>query len=228
MGLEEIKTDYHLFIDIQMGKYLKSTHKSEFSSDEEAKFVIGRILQTWNDKIAHQHLRLDNSSIESKTSWFNSIDINYQEKIDSTVTSNFNPDIRKVSMQMVNHYNDLFPFLPKNSVMFLFFAGPALEAYGYSLERFNKLIDGQTPTEIEKDLLQWAYDISFGAMVAYLEKNNSVKDKLLSKTIRIAKEELDQQTAINVVAKIYSSIEEHFSELHTKENNTKSIKGKKK
>ena len=63
-----------------MGKYLKSCGKNEFNSDKEAQAVISKIIQTWNQKIADEHLRLDSSTKEAKTAWFNSINIKFENK----------------------------------------------------------------------------------------------------------------------------------------------------
>jgi hypothetical protein len=221
---ENLTADYHLFIDIQMGKYLRSVNKNEFSSDDEAKLVIGKILQAWNDKISNKHNQLDNSTTEAKTAWFNSIDIDFPS-LTTLVTDN-KQKIRNATKSMINYYDNIFPFLPEGAVMYLLFAGPALEAYGYSLERFSKLLHGEKPTGIEKYILQWAYDVSFGIMLAYLAKNDSIKDKLLSNSLKLLKKELDEQTAANVLSNIYSSIQENYKNLEKNKNKPKSTKKK--
>jgi hypothetical protein len=89
---EEIKADYHLFINIQMGKYLSSKNKSEFSSDEEAIMVMGKIVEAYNQKIASDHLRLDNLNEAAKTSWFNSSgSIDFPPKADSPPAKKISP-----------------------------------------------------------------------------------------------------------------------------------------
>lgn len=225
-NFESITSDYHLFVDIQMGKYFNSVNKKEFSNEEEAKTIIGIILQTWNNKIAYQHKRLDTSTIEAKTAWFNSVDIDFRNKTNVKEPKSGKPNIREATHEMIGYYDDLFPFLPEGAVIFLLFAGPALEAYGYSLERFNKIIDGEKPAEIEKELLSWAYDITFGVMSAYLEKTFEKRDLILSASVKIAEEELDKKNAEEVVKKIYSNIEQHFADLHKDKN--KSLKKRKK
>jgi len=52
MDIEKIKADYHLFVDVQMEKYLKKNKKTEFSSEHEAQLVIAKIIETYNTTIA--------------------------------------------------------------------------------------------------------------------------------------------------------------------------------
>jgi len=54
-----MRADNHLFLDIQMGKYLKQNNKGNFDSDIGAKDVIGKIINAWNDKIAVEKEKLD-------------------------------------------------------------------------------------------------------------------------------------------------------------------------
>jgi hypothetical protein len=226
--IEEIKADYHLFIDIQMGKYLSSRNKNEFNSDEEAKLVMNKIIEVYNQKIAPDHLRLDNLNEAAKASWFNSIEIEFG-KPDSTYSPvKTPPAISKVTKNFISFYNDALPFLPEGAIMYLIFAGPALEAYGYPLDRFRKIIEGEKPTEIEEDLLLWAYDLSFSVAEACLEKDKVEKDLLIEYSISIAEEELDDETAKKVVEEIYSNFEEDFSGFEKKKQKPKRKKGKRK
>jgi hypothetical protein len=242
--IEEIKADYHLFIDIQMGKYLSSRNKNEFSSDEEARLVMGKIIDTYNQKIASDHLRLDNLNEAAKTSWFNSVEIDFSAESavhsgrdgfapgEENFTTSFMgtkdiPKIDKVTGDFISFYNDALPFLPEGAIIYLMFAGPALEAYGYPLDRFKKIIEGEEPTEIEEDLLLWAYDLSFSVAEAYLEKDKVEKDILIEYSISIAEEELDEKTALEVVAEIYGNYEEDFSGLKKERKKLKSKKRKK-
>ncbi len=225
---EKIKADYHLFIDIQMGKYLSSKNKSEFSSEEEANMVMGKIVKAYNQKIASDHLRLDNLNEASKASWFNSVEINFDTPVDSFQPVKGSSDIKKATKEFISFYNKLFPFLPEGAIIYLLNTGPALEAYGYPLERFKKIIDGEEPTEIEEDLLLWAYDIAFGVAQAYLEKDKVKKANFLSVSYAIANEELDEKTALNVVSQIYAAYEESFSMFERKEQKPKTKKKKRK
>jgi len=79
-SIEKIKADYHLFIDIQVAKYLKSVKQSEFQTEQEAQNILGKVIKAYNRIIAPEHERLDNSTNEAKASWFNSIQIDYSEE----------------------------------------------------------------------------------------------------------------------------------------------------
>jgi hypothetical protein len=238
-SVEEIKADYHLFVDIQMGKYLSSRNKSEFSTIEEAKMVMGRIVEAYNQKIASDHLRLDNLNQAAKASWFNSIEIDFSaigglasgeedSLVSSRVTKNI-PVINKETKEFISFYDDLLPFLPEGAIMYLMFAGPALEAYGFPFERLKKIIEGEEPTEIEEDLLLWAHDIVFGVVTAFHEKDRIKKEKFLAASVGLACEELDEKKALEVVTEIYANYEEDFSELKGKKQKltTKTKKKKK-
>jgi len=73
----DINNDAKLFIDIQVWKYFQSKHMQKFATKEEAKKIIDKIIYTYNRLIAPEHVRLDNSSLEAKTAWFNSVEIDY-------------------------------------------------------------------------------------------------------------------------------------------------------
>lgn len=212
-SIEEIKNDYHLFIDIQMGKFFKLVNQSAFLSEQEAQNILSKIMESYNKLIAHEHLRLDNTTIEAKTAWFNSIEIDFLGGTQALPKEPLSKESHRSMDNVVAYYDDIFPFLPKGSVLFLLFAGPALEAYGYSLDRFKKLMEGVTPSGIEKDVLQWAYDITALLSIAHRESNSSEKDKHYLKSLEIAKLELDDNIARKVVSQIYSNIEEHFADI---------------
>ncbi len=242
---EKIKTDYNLFIDIQMGKYLSSKNKSEFSSDEEAIMVMGKIIEAYNQKIASDHLRLDNLNEAAKTSWFNSVETDFSAKgavpsgrqgfasgeenfpISSLSTEDI-PEIDNATKDFISFYDELLPFLPEGAIVYIMFAGPALEAYGYPFERLKKIIEGEELTEIEEDLLLWAHDLVFGVVTAFHEKDKIKKEKFLAASLDVACEELDEKTALEVVAEIYANYEEEFSELKGKKQKLKTKTKKKK
>ncbi|MBU0558913.1 MAG: hypothetical protein KJ799_10565 [Bacteroidetes bacterium] len=221
-SINEIRVDNNLFVDIQMGKYLKKFSKSDFDSEREAQMVTGKIIASWNGEICHEHERLDNSSLESKTAWFNSVEIDF-DKDDS-----FDESTGDMEKEMIERFDDVFYFLPKYAIMFLLFAGPAFEAYEYPIERFSELADGEEPTEIEEELLIWAYDIAFNVMGAFFKKKKFEKEHLLDEAYEIAIEELDPETASEVVLEIYSNIEKHFDKRGKEENRPKTKKKKRK
>lgn len=226
-SIEEIKADSNLFIDIQMGKYLSSRNKSEFSSDEEAKLIMDKIIEIYNQEIAADHLRLDNLNEAAKVSWFNSVEIDFEKpQRNSLPVEKSLVDIDKETKEFISFYNNEFYFLPEGAILYLIFAGPALEAYGYPLERFKKIAYGEEPTEIEKDLLGWASDLSRGISMAYHEKNEVKKEKFLDASFYVACEKLDKKTAAKVVEDIYANYEEDFTN-YNKNKKSQKLKTKK-
>lgn len=216
-SIEEIKADYHLFFDIQMGKYFKQSNKESFDNDDEANLILGKIVQIWNGKIANDHDRLDNSDLTSKSAWFNSI------KIDFGQTESYIPDTYEIhdnyndgpfenlkDKKSMEAFDDVFYFLPKGAFNLLIFAGPALEAYEYPVERFKELLNGDEPTEIEKDILTWAFDIVAEIMTGYFDAENI--DDHFWDAVSIAYEELDQKLAVEVVSEILMNIEYEYGE----------------
>lgn len=218
--IEEIKNDYHLFIDIQRGKYLKSVNQSEFRSDQEAQNILGKIIEAYSNLIAPGHERLDNSTIEAKATWFNSLQIDYSAKSYPTNSETYKSKIRTTSKEMVLFYDKIFPYLPPGSIIFLLFSGPALEAYGYPFLRFKKLMNAEKPTEIEKDILRWAYSVTMYLLAAYTEKTETEKNKFFAESLNVVQAELEPDVARKVIAEIYANIEEHFA--YMKEIKTKS------
>jgi len=77
MDIEKIKADYHLFVDVQMEKYLKKNKKTEFSSENEARLVIAKIIEAYNTTIAPEDKKLDNYTLKAKRAWFNSVNIDF-------------------------------------------------------------------------------------------------------------------------------------------------------
>lgn len=210
-SIEEIKADYHLFIDIQMGKYLKSVNRGEFNSDAEAKNVLDKIIETYNKLISPEHDRLDNSITEAKASWFNSIQIDYPSPASVSHTINYKNKLQETSLEAIELYDELFSFLPPGNFVFLLLAVPALEAYGYPFQRLSKLLDGETPSAIEKDILRWAYTITLYLMSAFIEKKETDKKKALSYAIEIVNKELDEISTQKVISEINANIKEHFA-----------------
>lgn len=211
-SIEKFKMDYQNFIDVQMSKYFEQTGKNEFDSEDAAADVLSKIIETWNIEISQEHERLDTSTIEAKADWFKSIEINF---IDENLFLE-NSKLYAVD-EMKSYYDNLFPFLPEGAMAIIIFAGAALEAYGYSFERFTKLFDGEEPTEFEEFLLSWAYDLVLEVMTAYQCLNKNKRDKFIARAEKIAKIELDAKTARKVVNLIYMEMEGFFEELIQRE-----------
>lgn len=220
-SIEQIKADYHLFIDIQMGKYLKSVNRSEFNSDAEAKNVLDKIIESYNKQIAPEHDRLDNSTNEAKAAWFNSVQINFLFSDSGSNSLNYKSKLKETTPEVIKFYDKVFPFLPPGNILFVLLAVPALEAYGYPYQRFSKLLEGEKPSAIEKDILRWGYTITLYLMSAFIEKKEADKKKALSYAIETANKELDEITTHKVISEINDNINEHFASMKKSKNKKK-------
>lgn len=220
-SIEQIKADYHLFIDIQMGKYLKSVNRSEFNSDAEAKNILDKIIESYNKQIAPEHDRLDNSTNEAKAAWFNSIQIDFHFSGSDSNSLNYKSKLKETTPEVIKFYDKVFPFLPPGNILFVLLAVPALEAYGYPYQRFSKLLEGEKPSAIEKDILRWGYTITLYLMSAFIEKKEADKKKALSYAIETANKELDELTTQKVISEINDNINEHFASMRKSKNKKK-------
>ncbi len=200
MSEKKLKSDYDEFVDIQTEKYFRLAGKDAFDSVKEANKIIGTIIQTWNQKVAPFYDNFQEKSREAKAAYFNSIEIDFTivptQKKDKYDEAGF------ALADILRHYDDIFYFLPQGAVMFILFSGPALDAYGYSLERLKKIFDGEPPTNFEKDLLQWAYDLTTEIMAYYLETNKRQKKEHYLEAVYIAEEMLDEELVEEVIEDI--------------------------
>jgi len=204
--IKEIKEDYNLFIDIQINKYLKSVDKTEFSDEQEATLVLRRIFYTYNVTIADEHLKLTNLNREAKEKWFESIEIDFDQDNDDDISEFEDYDEFE---EATESFYERFPFLPEGSIVALLFVGPALEAYGMPFERFNTLLRGEDEcTEIEEDLLIWAFDLTLTIMEAVAERNKKKKEKIFNEAFIIAQQELNKEDSRKVINAIVKDIKE--------------------
>jgi hypothetical protein len=211
-AIEEIKKDYNLFFDIQINKYLNTVDRTEFKDEQEASLVLKRILYTYNVTIADEHLKLTNLKREAKEKWFESIEIDFDQN-DSDDNSTFedfsNDDLEKAT----EFFYERFPFLPDGSIVALLFVSPALEAYGMPAERFYTLMRGEDDcTEMEEDLLIWAFELTLSVMESVLEKSKNRREKAFKEALSIAMEEFDKDDALVLIEAIATNIKEFGKE----------------
>ncbi|MCL6495951.1 MAG: hypothetical protein K6T54_14405 [Ignavibacterium sp.] len=214
--IKEIKEDYNLFVDIQINKYLKTVDKKEFSDEQEATSVLRRIFYTYNVDISDEHLKLTNLKREAKEKWFESIEIDFDQNVsdeNSKLEDITNDDLEKAT----EFFYERFPFLPDGSIVALLFVGPALEAYGLPAERFYTLMRGEDEcTEMEEDLLIWAFELTLTVMESVFEKSKNRREKAFKEALSIAMEEFDEANALEVIEEIASIIKEFEIEFDSK------------
>lgn len=199
----QLSADYNLFIKIQMDKYFKIAAKTEFSSEAEAKLILDRIVSAYNEKIASDHLRLDNLNDHAKQKWFESIEIDFlKEEIDDVeLPDDFEfPD--EALDEVSNQFDQIFYFLPEGAWRILLFAGPAFEAYGLPLKRFKKIFKGELLTEIEIDLFTWAYDLTLSVFNSISTKSKKKKIKFMEEAVETGMEFLSEDEIGKVIHEI--------------------------
>ncbi len=223
-SIEEIKADYNLFLDIQINKYLTNLNRTEFENIDEANLILKKIADAYDNKIASDHLRLNNLNKDAKINWFNSVHIDFTAPDNDLL---FEPeDFTEEEMLRINDYfYERFPFLPEGSSAVLLFVGPALEAYGLPFERFQELMLGDDYcTEIEEDILTWAFELTLLVMGSVFERSKKKRENFYKEAVLIAEEELARKDAIKVVNEIASGIKNMQKEFDRFEQGNKKKK----
>jgi hypothetical protein len=208
-SIDKVKQDYHLFIDIQRSKYFKSQKKETFDNDAEAKIVLDEIIKAYNDIVAPEHLKLDNLNPVAKNQWFNQIEIDFSKIINEI--NEFDEEFDLQLDYVSKEFDEKFSFLPKGSMHIFVFSGPALDAFGLPIERFETLVKGEKATEVEKDLIEWAFEVTLNVMDAVFSKSKKIKRNKLMHAIGIALEFLDNDTSEKVVQAIFHNILDTFN-----------------
>lgn len=222
--LKEIKEDYNLFIDIQINKYLKSVNKTEFSDEHEATLVLRNIFFSYDVDVADEHLKLTNLTREAKEKWFSSIEVDFYEDFNDEILE-YEDSYDDELGEETEYFYERFPFLPDGSIVALLFVGPALEAYGMPFERFNTLLRGEDEcTEIEENILFWAFDLTLTVIESVFEKNKKRKEKALNEAFDIAQEELNKEDSRRVIDAIEKSVKEFERALNKEEQKNKKKK----
>ncbi|MDP2363800.1 MAG: hypothetical protein Q8M94_08530, partial [Ignavibacteria bacterium] len=158
----------------------------------------------YNDKVASDHLRLDNLKLDAKTEWFNSIEIDFNKIVNEM--NEFDEDLDIQFDEVSKGFDKIFYYLPKGSMQIVIFSGSALDAFGLPIERFKALVKGEKVTDIEKDLITWAFDITVNVMGSIFEKSKKSKLKSYDNAISIDKEYLNQKLAKQTVLQIHNNI----------------------
>ncbi|MBZ0199369.1 MAG: hypothetical protein K8H86_05850 [Ignavibacteriaceae bacterium] len=181
---ESVLDDMDLFSFIQTKKYLDSKNKEELSDENEVKKVVNKIIEVWNDKISHQHERLDSSTQKQKERWFKSVDINFDNKsIKGVKQKDLFKDEFVFDEQAENEMNELeekFSFLKPEGIVMLPFTFPALIAVGMKEKRFYEIFKNGDLTEQEKEFFDWAVALA-SILTASLTSQSQKRKKELEK-----------------------------------------------
>jgi transposase len=208
-SIDQINKDYHLFIDIQIKKYLRLTGKKAFDKDAESKLVLDEIVKVYNEKVASEHLKLDNLNPIAKNKWFNDIEIDFKGII--TKMDEFDEEFVIQFGEVSKQFDKIFDYLPEDSMQVVIFSGPALDAYGLSFERFEALLQGENATDFERDLIEWAFEVTLNVMDAYFSNSINKKHKSLSEAVILSEEYLNPIESEDVVKSIFNNISDAFN-----------------
>jgi hypothetical protein len=207
------------FHRIMKEQYLKAKGLTEFRTKREAERVMKAIMQTWNEYVAPRSRELDTMTAAEKTSFFESLREDFTKQFAAPTSPNpMTPSETKKSEKskassdeerFLEMMDVRFGFLPNGGgVKLLLFGIPALAAVGISLDRFAEMMKGDVPTEDEEERLDWAHDLVEEIIAATIEKGNPEEIEAMMTAMEIAREELDEQTAVYVVQSIRQRIEE--------------------
>jgi hypothetical protein len=197
-AIEEMDPDYQLFIDTQLSKYLNQNMKGDFDSDIEAKDIIGKIINTWNNKIIVEKEKLDTLDEAAKTRWFNSIELADQH----IKTEKQNPEIPAVIEFPLELISIIFSGHPGSEFELLPFCWTVLHYLGYKHERMQEIISGSEPMEIEIELLRWAYEIINDVNKALHTKSESKAEEFMDVAYYAACERMENENANNTIIKL--------------------------
>lgn len=200
--IDEIRADYHLFFDIQIGKYLKQVNKGEFDTQAEAKRIINKIINIWNEKISVEKEKLDTLDKAAKAGWFNSIEIDF-------INTNIDK-YRRVIPAKIKPSNEIMgkvlPGLTDSELNLVPFCWTLLEPHGYKYERMRDIIAGSEPLEIEIELIRWAYKIVNTIDKALRAKSVYKAEELINAAYKMACEKLKKETARIAVIKVQGDL----------------------
>lgn len=200
--------DIYHFRNIHLKRYYSEKQKAEFDSEEEANKILALINNKWNSEIVPDRKKLDRLSAKEKTVWFEDISINFDENV--ILKSKIQVDRSKeIDFNFLSeHFDERFDFLPKGSFALLLLAALPLEMVGIDIKRIEQIVRGIPPTEDEKQLLLWAFDLVNVVLDAFENKGKPEYKKHINKALVIAKEVFDQRIA----KKLVNATEEYINE----------------
>ena len=206
--IEEVKEDYHLFIDIQMGKYFRKKNITEFETENEAKFVLGQIISAWNKNVASNHEKHDSFDKSGIVSWFNSIEIEFD---------NMSEQESKTSNEFTIQKNDYIPGKVSDKELDLIpYCYTVLNAIGYKFERMREIISGAQPSELESELIQWSFKIVRLTNKAVHTKSAGKAEDILDEAYYMLLEKMDKPEAKKALMNLHGHLLKDFKKRKNK------------
>ena len=222
--------DINHFRNIQLEKYFTANNKNGFSNIEEVNKVLQLIGDAWNKHIVADMERLDTSSAEVKTKWFESIEIDFngtpmtnedksklfggpESKKGGETTSKKKKRKMSKEEKELEEFKSKFPFLPEDGFLFITIASPFLVKAGLELERFEEILKEGTDDEDEIEMLLWAYDIGNTLFESVMSDDDEEAKEILNIAFDIAGEILEEEEIKNALEVTLKAIQEFGKEL---------------
>lgn len=211
-SIKQIQDDLHLFIEIQVSKYLVNAGKSQFNDENELAQTAEIIMKAYNEKIASDHLRLDNLSPDSKVKWFESVEIDWsllQDEPDSEdMDDDLLPEDEEEVEEMRRWFYKHFPSLPDNSFEIFFTSLPALKKAGIPSEKLVEILHGRKPNRYEEDMFYWGLALTSQIIYSQQVKGKAARIKAARKAMEIASQSLSKEDAEDVINEMKSIFDE--------------------
>jgi len=199
LAVSSLMDDIFRFQNLQTKKYLADKGKNEFSNDEEAKKIIGIIMDAWNKNIAPQKEKLDSYNPAQKTDWFNSVALDFENQTSLTETMEYDNNKLLPYLEDYDIYS-IYDCVDENDLIILPFTFPLLRAVGIKEERLDDLFDKKDePTDYEEYIIEWAVEIGSAVGDGVIEEKEKGKTELYQIALTIAKEELNEKEADSAI-----------------------------
>jgi hypothetical protein len=208
--ITEIKEDYHIFIDLQMGKYFRTKNINEFQTENEAKAVLGRIITGWNKYVAANHKKFDKVDKAGVAAWFNSIEIDFEgipEQETKTVNKMTFQKNENITEQISDKELDLIPY-----------CYIVLNALGYKFERMSEIMSGAQPSEFESELIQWSFKTVRLVNKAVHTKSTNKAENILDKAYYMLLEKMDKPEAKKTLLDLHGHLLDDFNKRKQKKS----------
>ena len=128
-------------------------------------------------------------------------------KLDASKKKNEKDDLKDF-MNLLDEINDMIDYLPPDSFLLIPFLDPLIKEAGLNKRRFDKIIMTNSPTEEEKELLQWASEIGFLMLDVVMENNKKEKELLREEAIDVAADYVPRIKSRKILPELEAVFEE--------------------
>ena len=128
-------------------------------------------------------------------------------KLDTSTKKNEKDELKDF-MNLLDEINDMIDYLPPDSFLLIPFLDPLIKEAGLNKRRFDKIIMTNSPTEEEKELLQWASEIGFLMLDVVMENNKKEKELLREEAIDVAADYVPRIKSRKILPELEAVFEE--------------------